>query len=312
MSEGCLVLNVFTSHQSTDKKPVIVYIHGGALVRGGGHDKLLGSEYLMDHDIVLVTINYRLGAFGFLSTGTKEAPGNLGFKDQILALKWIRRHIESFGGNKHSVTLFGQSAGGQSIAAHMASPMASGLFHRAIIMSGTVTAQWKVPNDLLPLARRLAQILGCPHDNPSNIVNCLKYVPMRDLANSVKNLTEFGENPINLFVPVVEKSFGQQQFLTEDPTISFECGNFNRVSVITGITHDEFATTAFNILNDNFLRNSFDQKFSELAPICLFYERDTEKSQYASSKLRKRFLNQTLTKNSLNEMSIVGILFRNS
>lgn len=307
MSEDCLVLNIFTRSQKNENKPVIVYIHGGALVRSGGHDKFIGSEYLMDRDIVLVTINYRLGAFGFLSTGTADAPGNLGFKDQILALKWIQRHIESFGGDKNCITLFGQSAGGQSVAAHMVSPMATGLFHRAIIMSGTVTAQWKVPNDLFDLVRRQSKILGfSSHETPSNIVKFLKHVPMKDLVDSVKNLTEFGENPVNLYVPVIEWDFGQERFLIEDPKVSFENGNFNRVPVIVGFTKDEFATTAFNILSNKRLRRTFDKNFNDLAPICLFYERDTEKSRQASSELRRVFLNDTLTRNSLNNLADVS------
>jgi carboxylesterase type B len=91
-----------------------------------------------------VTINYRLGALGYLSLGTKEVPGNAGMKDQVMALKWVQKNIQRFGGNKNLVTLFGQSAGGMSISAHLASQMSANLFHRAIILSGSITVPFKL------------------------------------------------------------------------------------------------------------------------------------------------------------------------
>lgn len=131
ISEDCLRLNVYTKNISTTaNKPVVVFIHPGGFYGGSAHSDQFGPQYLIARDdIVLVTINYRLSLLGFLSTGTKEAPGNNGLKDQVIALRWVRDHIRSFGGNPQSVTLMGYSAGGMSITLHMVSPMSKGEIH---------------------------------------------------------------------------------------------------------------------------------------------------------------------------------------
>lgn len=128
ISEDCLRLNVFTKNISTSaNKPVIVFIHPGGFYENAGRSDIFGPQYLIERDdIVLVTINYRLSLLGFLSTGTQEAPGNNGLKDQVIALRWVRDHIRSFGGNPQSVSLMGYSAGAMSITLHMVSPMSKG------------------------------------------------------------------------------------------------------------------------------------------------------------------------------------------
>lgn len=130
----------------------------------------------MDRDIVFVAINYRLGILGFLSTGTKEAPGNNGLKDQVIALRWIRDHISKFGGDPNSVTLMGYSAGAMSTSMHLVSPMSRGLFHKAIVMSASVTMQWEIGSNQLDLAERQARLLNCSDDSIAGVVNCLKSV----------------------------------------------------------------------------------------------------------------------------------------
>lgn len=144
MSEDCLILNIYTHWlPTTDEredcsfsskaKAVIFYIHGGGFVQGSSaSDTGSGPQLMMDRDIVLVTINYRLGALGFLSTGTREYPGNYGMMDQVLALKWVRDHIKYFGGNPDSVTTLGYSAGSISITLLMISPMSIGTFRNVL------------------------------------------------------------------------------------------------------------------------------------------------------------------------------------
>merc|ERR1711936_484417 len=94
----------------------------------------------MDKEIVLVTTNYRLGTLGFLSMGTMEVPGNAGFRDQTMAMTWVKENIQFFGGNANSITIFGESAGALSVAMHLISPKSEGLFQRAIMQSGTALA----------------------------------------------------------------------------------------------------------------------------------------------------------------------------
>jgi para-nitrobenzyl esterase len=140
-SEDCLYLNVWTPGCDDAKRPVMVWIHGGAFVLGAGSHGIYNGRTLAGHDAVIVTINYRLGAFGFLalgllSEGRVPGTGAEGLADQILALDWVKRNIAAFGGNPDNVTIFGESAGAMSVSALLASPPARGLFHKAIAQSG--------------------------------------------------------------------------------------------------------------------------------------------------------------------------------
>ncbi|KAI4468943.1 carboxylesterase [Holotrichia oblita] len=114
--------------QTKNLKPVMVYIHGGGFVEGHGRNDLFGAEFLMPEGVVLVTINYRLGLFGFLNFENSEIGvfGNMGMKDQAMALRWVKKNIEKFGGDPNSVTIFGESAGGCSVHLHSLSPMSQG------------------------------------------------------------------------------------------------------------------------------------------------------------------------------------------
>jgi para-nitrobenzyl esterase len=146
VSEDCLTLNVFTPRAGRDARlPVMVWIHGGALAIGAGHLPIYDGSVLARHGVVVVTFNYRLGPLGFLVHPALEAehrqkeqppPANFGLLDQIAALRWVKANIAAFGGDASQVTLFGESAGAQSVLALMASPPARGLFHRAIAQSG--------------------------------------------------------------------------------------------------------------------------------------------------------------------------------
>ena len=141
MGEDCLFLNVWTPRTGADARlPVMVWIHGGALVIGAGGLPIYDGAPLAQRGAVVVTINYRLGALGFfahpaLADGKPNAPVNFGLLDQIAALKWVRRNIAAFGGDPANVTIFGESAGGQSVLALFASPLAQGLFGKGIAQS---------------------------------------------------------------------------------------------------------------------------------------------------------------------------------
>lgn len=142
VSEDCLFVNVY-SHSllspSDERKkllPVIVYIHPGVFMQWSGtSEHHAGPEYLMDREVILVTINYRLGTLGFLATGTADSPGNYGLKDQVLVLEWIRDYIENFGGDPNSVTIMGYSCGGVSGTLHMVSPRSRGEYGRRIMIA---------------------------------------------------------------------------------------------------------------------------------------------------------------------------------
>jgi para-nitrobenzyl esterase len=140
-SEDCLYLNVWTQGCDDAKRPVMVWIHGGGFVIGAGSQGIYNGKHLAARDVVVVTINYRLGAFGFLdlsdaTDGKLPGTGNEGLADQILALDWVKRNIAVFGGDPDNVTIFGESAGGMSVSALLAAAPARGLYHKAIPQSG--------------------------------------------------------------------------------------------------------------------------------------------------------------------------------
>jgi para-nitrobenzyl esterase len=143
-SEDCLYLNVWTTAKAGDKRPVMVWIHGGAWTRGSGSMGVYDGANLAKKGVVLVTVNYRLGPLGFLAHPelTAESPqrasGNYGILDHVAALQWVQRNIAAFGGDQASVTIFGESAGSWSVNTLQATPLARGLFHRAIGESGSV------------------------------------------------------------------------------------------------------------------------------------------------------------------------------
>lgn len=165
--EDCFFLNVFTPGRDGAPRPVMVWVHGGAFTNGTGatpwyHGESLARRY----DVVVVTINYRLGAFGFAHlsdhAGTSFTDsGNLGIIDQVEALRWVRRNISRFGGDPDNVTIFGESAGGSSVLALMATPLADGLFHRAIALSPSMN-QLRTRQRAHDAAGHLLEAIGAP------------------------------------------------------------------------------------------------------------------------------------------------------
>ena len=144
MSEDCLFLNIVVPKGGSANKPVMFWIHGGASRWGSGHESNYTSQYIpTEGDVIVVSINYRLGVFAWLAhpelskESEKNVSGNYGTLDQIAALKWVKDNIANFGGNPNNVTIFGESAGGQAVTSLMISPLSKGLFHKAIAQSGT-------------------------------------------------------------------------------------------------------------------------------------------------------------------------------
>ncbi|KAF8371704.1 hypothetical protein PRIPAC_78133 [Pristionchus pacificus] len=150
-SEDCLYLNVFSPSTATPGKyPVMIWIHGGSFLFSGAdefHYKGAVRNFV-SNGVVVVTIQYRLGPFGFFTTFTPEFPPNRGIYDQIMALRWVKEEISAFGGDPDRITLFGESAGAMSVSALSLTPFAQGLFHRIILESGAANAVFRQPNDV--------------------------------------------------------------------------------------------------------------------------------------------------------------------
>ena len=243
-SEDCLTLNVYTPREKKNQNkhhglPVMVWIHGGSLVTGGGgfYDP---TRMVEQGGVIVVTINYRLGLLGFFAHKAIDEEchlkGNYGLMDQQLALRWVKRNIGAFGGDSKRVTIFGESAGGQSVYSDLASPTAAGLFQRAISESGSYIQfqDYWAPISIVPLAQaetigtslvpsgtELANSVGCT----SQTAQCLRDVPASTLV---------------LAEPAVIYPFVDGKILKRSPTAAFASGQFNRVPVISGGNHDEY------------------------------------------------------------------------
>ncbi|XP_019629425.1 PREDICTED: LOW QUALITY PROTEIN: carboxylesterase 5A-like [Branchiostoma belcheri] len=185
--EDCLTLNIETPSLGNNAiLPVLLWIHGGALLAGAGGMWPYAS--LAAHqDVVVVTINYRLGPLGFLSTGDENAPGNFGFLDQVQSMLWVKENIRNFGGDPDRITIFGESAGGASVCYHVVSPLSKGLFHRAISQSSVCQTLDVNPQ---PLERgvALAEDLGCETGDTASMVTCLRQASSDDLVASHRRL----------------------------------------------------------------------------------------------------------------------------
>ena len=225
-AEDCLYLNVYTPRRpGFGIRPVMVWIHGGALYLG--ESDAYGPERLVERGVVVVTINYRLGALGFLAhpaltaESTYAGSGNYGILDQQAALQWVQRNIRYFGGNPRNVTIFGESAGGLSVHTHLASPESEGLFHRAIIQSGA----YALDQPDLPVAEFLgtgfAASAGCLDQSAA----CLRAL---DVATILA--TQPGSTVPNL----------DNRVLTQTIRNALASGEFNRVPVMQGTTRDEW------------------------------------------------------------------------
>jgi para-nitrobenzyl esterase len=206
----------------------MVFFHGGGLT--GGASNSYGGTRLVEQGVVVVTVNYRLGMLGFLAHPalTAESPdgasGNYGLMDQQAALRWVRRNIASFGGDPDNVTIFGQSAGGLSVHAQLASPMAAGLFHKAIVESGAYALALPTLDTAEGPGAAFAELAGCV----SQTAECLRALPVATV------LAVQGALPY----PVVPTVDGK--VLTQSIGAAFASGRFNRVPVIEGSNHDEY------------------------------------------------------------------------
>uniref|UniRef100_A0A182T1B0 Carboxylic ester hydrolase n=1 Tax=Anopheles maculatus TaxID=74869 RepID=A0A182T1B0_9DIPT len=261
--EDCLYLNVYRPFKSntteaadnaTEPLATLVYIHGGGFLAGYNSPLVAGAEKLMDHKVILVTVAYRLGAFGFLSTGDAAASGNFGLKDQRLALRWVQRNIQTFGGDPRLVTVMGHSAGGASVHLQMMHLGNEGVFARAISLSGNALAPWCAPRaNPEQLARRQADLLGIKEAyrmNTSELVETLRSIEADQFVHSYKGFTNGSRYPVIVYGPVVEPSTIPDAFLTDTPKELWSRGEHLSVPWLTGIVPNDGFIFSAPILKD--------------------------------------------------------------
>lgn len=234
-NEDCLYLNVYRPAEMKDsgkKLPVFVWIHGGALQvgQGGDYDP---SKLVKQGNAIVVTLNYRLGVFGFLSTPALDAEGheagNYGLMDQQAALRWVQKNISAFGGDPSNVTISGESSGGNSVMAHVAAPGSAGLFQHVVAMSGSgIMSRHPAFGAPRPLSvaretgTQFAKAIGCAADD----ADCLHAVPTKKILD-------------------VQPAFALNEFIIDGKTLpvhpadAYKSGKINTVSLINGTTRDE-------------------------------------------------------------------------
>jgi len=246
-SEDCLYLNVWTAaKRPTDRLPVMVWIHGGGYTMGSGSTLAYDGAAFARQGVVLVTINYRLGPFAWLAhpqlskESSHNSSGNYGLLDQIAALEWVKRNIAAFGGDAGRVTIFGESAGAGSVCFLMASPLARGLFHRAIAESGSafganrhLRETWYGQESAEKMGERVArEMAGGQAADP---IAALRAKSAEEILNSSNvAATSFFSGDANRFAPIVDG-----WVIPDDPGAIFEAGRQANVPLIVGTNADE-------------------------------------------------------------------------
>ncbi|XP_057652545.1 juvenile hormone esterase-like isoform X1 [Diorhabda carinulata] len=290
-TEDCLYLNVYTPKNPSNNSslPVLIYIHGGGFVSGSGNFDFFGPHYFMEHNIILVTPNYRLGPFGFLTTGDEIIPGNFGLKDQQLALKWVKNNIKYFGGNPQEVTLFGQSAGAASVTFHLLNKESASLFRAAIAQSGSMLTPWSFQRD----HNEIAYKVGCGLDNnfkntntSQDLLKILRSKPASDINRVAASFKESIENDQILqgfwFTPTVEPAH-PKAFITEKQFMALENGKLSKVPLMIGITSEELISKA----NDPYFLSKLQQYDNDLSMLI-------NKNMHIEDRLAKREAGETL------------------
>ncbi|XP_028254885.1 neuroligin-4, X-linked-like isoform X1 [Parambassis ranga] len=278
-SEDCLYLNIYVPtedgtdtkrqdadfsskggsdtdiHDENGLKPVMVYIHGGSYVEGTGN-MIDGSILASYGNVIVITINYRLGILGFLSTGDQAAKGNYGLLDQIQALRWIKENIQAFKGDPKRVTIFGSGAGASCVSLLTLSHYSEDLFQKAIIQSGTALSSWAVNYQPAKYTRALAEKVGCNMLDTIDLVECLQ-------KKNYKELIEQYITPAKYhiaFGPVIDGDV-----IPDDPQILMEQGEFLNYDIMLGVNQGEGFKFVDGIVDseDGVSANDFDFAVSD-------------------------------------------------
>ncbi|XP_061861546.1 neuroligin-1 isoform X2 [Colius striatus] len=231
-------------------KPVMVYIHGGSYMEGTGN--LYDGSVLASYgNVIVITVNYRLGVLGFLSTGDQAAKGNYGLLDLIQALRWTSENIGFFGGDPLRITVFGSGAGGSCVNLLTLSHYSEGLFQRAIAQSGTALSSWAVSFQPAKYARMLATKVGCNMSDTVELVECLQKKPYRELVDQDIQPARYHI----AFGPVIDGDV-----IPDDPQILMEQGEFLNYDIMLGVNQGEGLKFVENIVDseDGISASDFD------------------------------------------------------
>ena len=242
-SENCLFLNVFTPAAGGSGLPVMFWIHGGGLISGSSSS--YNPQKFVGKGVIVVSINYRLGYLGFFAQtaidGEGHNNGNYGLMDQQLALQWVQTNIEAFGGDPTHVTIFGQSAGGQSVYANLASPTAAGMFNGAIAESGSYEEFQPYINDVIPVAAA-ETTAGVTEEQDTAVPSGEAIASAVGCGDPATSACLRGISPAAFVAlqPFPMFPFVDGTVLTQTITQAFASGEFNQVPVISGTNSNEY------------------------------------------------------------------------
>ncbi|XP_068633545.1 juvenile hormone esterase-like [Battus philenor] len=242
MDEDCLRLNIFVPENLNSSLPVLVFIHGGAFeFISGNTDIIYGPQLLLRQGIIIITINYRLGPLGFMSLGIEEASGNAGLKDIILALRWIKNNIKQFGGDSNNISLGGNSSGATIVNYLLLTKHSSGLFQRAILLSGSALSYRALSKHPIENTLELAKELCSVTDDVYLILKCLREADVFDIIKARIKLKNKNNNilrPFTPFLPSVENNF-THAVITKDPKEILELHEQQNVPIFAGFNGNE-------------------------------------------------------------------------
>ncbi|KAJ8920363.1 hypothetical protein NQ315_005227, partial [Exocentrus adspersus] len=262
---------------SSDTNPelaVLVFIYGGGFVEGSSESVNYGPDHFMDYGVVLVTFNYRVGPFGFFSTGDDAIPGNAGLKDQSLALQWVQDNIEAFGGDPKKVTIFGESAGAASVGYQILSPLSAGLFRGAIAESGSPLSAWAYQRDQVNITYRTAAYINPDIVNATSteLLEYLQGLPAKDIDDASHTLASTENADYQqlqqgfFYAPVIEHKH-EGAFITEKQLELIRKGDFNKVPLLIGFNSEESYFYMSNKEGLDWLAQSFDEIGTRLIPL---------------------------------------------
>ncbi|KAJ8338395.1 hypothetical protein SKAU_G00373610 [Synaphobranchus kaupii] len=241
--------------RDTGAKPVMVYIHGGSYMEGTGN-VIDGSVLASYGNVIVITLNYRVGVLGFLSTGDQAAKGNYGLLDQIQALRWISENVGYFGGDSNRITVFGSGIGASCVSLLTLSHHSEGLFHRAIIQSGSALSSWAVNYQPVKYTRMLAEKVGCNVLDTLDMVDCLRKKNARELVEQDIQPARYHV----AFGPVIDGDV-----IPDDPEILMEQGEFLNYDIMLGVNQGEGLRFVENVVDseDGVSGNDFDFSVSD-------------------------------------------------
>jgi len=270
----------------------MVYIHGGALITGSGGQRYYGPQFILDYDVIMVSINYRLGPLGFLSLDNDVMSGNIGFRDQILALEWIQRNIAYFGGNAEDITIFGESAGSWSVMYQVLSPLSRGLFTKAIAQSGAPFSTMRHSsregkNRMVALS--LAKYFDCDMTSDNSIFECLEGQSVESMLNA--NYLCVDGSYICTYDPwdAVVDTWSDRPFLPNLPDQLVINGEYNKVPMIIGVNAEEGIISAAQYIYDPSKFVLFNEYWSYTGPLFLFDTETPTPGQQDQAQLIRQF-----------------------